>query len=153
MVGGASYGPEYQRVQSMCYSLGIGDNVSFVGSVPQMELPIYYNAADILVVPSKYESFGLVALEALATGTPVIASRVGGLATIVQDTKNGFLIPWQCPDAFARKLEMLLANESILEAMGLEARKSSMAYSWSSVGEELSNLYASSVLQRVGSTL
>ena len=153
VVGGDSYGPEYQRVQSMCYSLGIDDNVSFVGSVPQMELPIYYNAADILVVPSKYESFGLVALEALATGTPVIASRVGGLATIVQDTKTGFLIPWQCPDAFARKLEILLANESILEAMAVEARKSAMVYSWSSVGEELSKLYASSVLQRVGSAL
>ena len=104
-------------------------------------------------MPSKYESFGLVALEALATGTPVIASRVGGLATIVQDTKTGFLIPWQCPDAFARKLEILLANESILEAMAVEARKSARVYSWSSVGEELSKLYASSVLQRVGSAL
>ena len=86
VVGGDSVGPEFRRVQLMCSLLGIEDNVSFVGSVPQMELPIYYNAADFLVVPSKYESFGLVALEAMATGTPVIASRVGGLATIVNDT-------------------------------------------------------------------
>lgn len=153
VVGGDPHGPEYQRVQSMCNSLGISDRVSFVGSVPQMELPIYYNAADVLVVPSKYESFGLVALEAMATGTPVIASRVGGLATIVEDTKNGFLISWQCADAFSRKLDVLLANESLMLAMGREARRSAMAYAWSNVGKALVNVYASSVLQRVGSAL
>jgi len=151
VVGGDSVGPEFQRMQRMCNSLGITDNVSFVGSVPQMELPIYYNAADVLVVPSKYESFGLVALEAMATGTPVIASRVGGLATIVEDTKNGFLISWHCPDAFARKLEMLLFTPSLLRAMGREAERSSIAYSWTKVGERLASLYAKAVLQRVRS--
>ena len=153
VVGGDSIGPEFQRVQLMCSSLGIENNVSFVGSVPQMELAIYYNAADVLVVPSKYESFGLVALEAMATGTPVIASRVGGLATIVEDTKNGYLIPWQCPEPFARKLDMLLANESLLEAMGREAYRSAKEYSWSNVGRRLASLYSAAILQRVGSAL
>jgi len=113
-------------------------------------LAIYYNAADVLVVPSKYESFGLVALEAMSTGTPVIASRVGGLATIVDDNKTGYLIPWQCPEPFARKLEILLANQSLLEAMGREAYQSAKEYSWSNVGRRLASLYSAAVLQRVG---
>ena len=150
VVGGDSIGPEFQRMELMCKSLGIDNNVSFVGSVPQMELAIYYNAADVLVVPSKYESFGLVALEAMSTGTPVIASRVGGLATIVDDNKTGYLIPWQCPEPFARKLEILLANQSLLEAMGREAYRSAKEYSWSNVGRRLASLYSAAVLQRVG---
>ena len=70
-------------------------SISFIGAVAQQELPLYYNASDVLVIPSYYESFGLVALEAMACGIPVIASRVGGLPTTVKDSKTGYLVPWR----------------------------------------------------------
>jgi D-inositol-3-phosphate glycosyltransferase len=74
-------------------ALGLGESVRFVGPQPQSVLPLYYAAADVTVLPSYYESFGMVALEAMACGSPVIASRVGGLVTTVRDGVTGFLVP------------------------------------------------------------
>ena len=93
--------------------------------LPQHEqklLPLYYNAADVCVVPSYYESFGLVALEAMACGTPVVATRVGGLSTIIHHGHTGYLKSWRCPEAFANSVEMIISTEDLQQSMGAAAR-------------------------------
>ena len=117
-------------------------SISFIGAVAQQELPLYYNASDVLVIPSYYESFGLVALEAMACGIPVIASRVGGLPTTVKDSKTGYLVPWRCPDPFADKLQIILNNQSIHDAMSRSAIELSLQMKWSKVAEDLAEAYA-----------
>ena len=128
---------EMSRLKSLSHDLGISDQVSFIGRLDQEELPAYYNAADICVVPSYYESFGLVALESMACGTPVIASRVGGLPTIVKDGYNGYLIQWHCPEPFADGLNVLLGSPSIRRAMGEASRRTAMSLRWPLVVDSL----------------
>ena len=96
---------EMLRLQQLCHDLCMDRMVVFLGKRGQDTLPYYYSAAEALVMPSHYESFGLVALEAMACGTPVIASQVGGLAFLVQDGVTGYSIPDQDPDALADGLE------------------------------------------------
>ena len=144
IVGGDMEGDlEMNRLQSLSQELGISANVSFLGRMDQQELPIYYNAADICVVPSYYESFGLVALEAMACGTPVIASRVGGLPTIVKAGFTGYLIPWRCPEPFADVLDILLGNQAIRNAMGKASRKAALTMQWPVVVDNLVDSYHS----------
>ncbi len=126
-------------------SLGIAEKVTFTGPVPQSELPTYYGAADVLVLPSHYESFGLVALEAMACGTPVVVSRVGGLKTFVRNGESGYLIPWRCPDPFSEQIEVMLANPSLRSAMGAAALETARRMGWSGVSSRLMEFYDSLV--------
>ncbi len=96
----------------------MGKVVVFLGKRGQDTLPYYYSAAEVLVMPSHYESFGMVALEAMACGTPVIASQVGGLAFLVQDGVTGYTIPAEDHDALCEKLTALLENEALRHKMG-----------------------------------
>ena len=107
------------------------------------ELPLYYNAADVCVVPSFYESFGLVAVESMACGTPVVASRVGGLASTVIDGETGYLISWRCPEPFAERLELLLDNDELRASFGRAAREAVERYRWPNVAGAVSDLYQS----------
>lgn len=120
---------------------GVAANVRFEGAVPHDRLPIYYNAADVCVVPSYYESFGLVAVEAMACGVPVVASRVGGLISTVTDGVTGYLIPWRCPEPFAEKLEVLLYNPELRRNFGRAARKSVERFRWPNVGLRIADVY------------
>jgi D-inositol-3-phosphate glycosyltransferase len=92
-------------------------------------------------VPSYYESFGLVALESMACGTPVIASRVGGLPTIVKDGFNGYLIPWHCPEPFADGLDVLLGSPAIRSTMGEASRRTAISMRWPIVVDSLIDSY------------
>jgi D-inositol-3-phosphate glycosyltransferase len=121
--------------------LGIADRVTFLGAVDHERLPYYYSAADVCVVPSFYESFGLVALEAMACGTPVVASRVGGLASTIRDGETGYLIPWRCPEPFAERIEVLLANKELRDAFGRASRDLAARYRWSNVAESVLDIY------------
>ena len=112
-----------------------------MGAVDHERLPLFYNAADVCVVPSFYESFGLVALEAMACGTPVVASRVGGLSVAVRDSETGYLIPWRCPEPFAERIELLLDNEELRQQFGLAAREEVERFRWSNVAEAVLGLY------------
>lgn len=120
---------------------GIETTVRFEGAVPHERLPLYYTAADVCVVPSYYESFGLVAVEAMACATPVVASRVGGLVSTVTDGVNGYLIPWRCPEPFAEKLEVLLHNPELRANFGRSARKSVERFRWPRIALEIAAVY------------
>ena len=132
---------EIARLQALAADLNIDDITTFTGAVSQTQLPAYYNAADIFVLPSWYESFGLAALEAMTCGTPVVVSRVGGLTTFVEHGKTGHLVPWRCPEAFARSLETLLENPALRQAMGRAARRKALGMSWAAMANRMLNCY------------
>jgi len=141
LIGGAEGDREHERLRSLASNLGLDGRVAFLGAVPQQQLPLYYCAASIVVVPSHYESFGFVAAEALACGTPVIASKVGGLPTIVRDGENGLLVPWRRPEAFAERIAWLLADHEMLGRLTSGARASVERLSWASAAERTIRLY------------
>ena len=142
VVGGSSNGDRQAcRLRRLARDLGIAQRVRFQGALPQEVLPYYYSAADVAVVPSYYESFGLVALEAMACGTPVIASRVGGLQSVVHDGQTGYLVPWRCPESYSQRLEMLLASEPLRRAMGRTAHAVASQMDWASVAQRVEKEY------------
>jgi D-inositol-3-phosphate glycosyltransferase len=144
VVGGdESSEAKVRELQDMAHDRGIGHRVAFAGAVDHDQLPLYYNAADVCVVPSHYESFGLVAIEAMASGVPVVASRVGGLTGTVKDGETGYLIPWLCPEPFAERIELLLENESLRQSLGVAARDAMNRYRWESVASAVLDLYNS----------
>jgi D-inositol-3-phosphate glycosyltransferase len=130
-----------QELTDLARDRGIERRVCFVGSVDHETLPLYYNAADVCVVPSHYESFGLVAVEAMASGVPVVASRVGGLAGTVKDGETGYLIPWLCPEPFAERIELLLENEPLRQSLGEAAREAMVRFRWENVAAAVLELY------------
>jgi D-inositol-3-phosphate glycosyltransferase len=138
------------ELASLAADLGIAGKVTFLDAVPHDQLPLYYNAADVCVVPSYYESFGLVAVEAMACGVPVVASRVGGLKETVQDGQTGYLVPWLCPEPFAERLELLLNNEPLRRSLGREARTAAERYHWSEVAARVEDVYHDLVSQYRG---
>ena len=144
VVGGpsGSDGPdELARVRSMIAELGLRDRVSFVEPQPHHRLSTFYRAADVVVVPSRSESFGLVALEAAACGVPVVAAAVGGLRTLVDDGVSGHLIDSRRPSDFAVRIDELLADPAAAAAMGRAASELADRYAWSTTAGRLRRLY------------
>ena len=141
LVGGDARDPERAKLQALAATLGVSQRIRFVDAAPQATLPMYYRAADIMAVASHYESFGLVAVEALACGTPVIAPRVGGLPTIVQNGYNGALVCQRTPQHFAARLDALLGQPCQLAALRANARASVRHFSWHAIAEQVSALY------------
>src|SRR5439155_11944140 len=121
---------EISRLQHLVARLGIEDRTSFVGAVAHERLPLYYSAADVTVMPSSYESFGLVAVESLACGTPVVATRVGGLTSIVHDGETGLLVPWRDADLFASALRRVLEDEPLGRPLAGQAPESVLGAGW-----------------------
>jgi D-inositol-3-phosphate glycosyltransferase len=132
---------EFQRLQSLKAELAIDDLVTFLGAKDQDVLVNYYAAAEMVVMPSHYESFGMVALEAMACGTPVIASDVGGLTFIVEDGFNGYLVPSQDAAALAEKIVLLLCYPYLREHLGEQARHWVERFSWEAIGADIVKLY------------
>ena len=132
---------EMDRVKLLAKERDLEGQIDFVGQVDHKELPLYYNAADVCVVPSYYESFGLVALESMACGTPVVATRVGGLSTIIQHGRTGYLKPWRCPDAFANSVEMIISSDGLQQSMGTAARKHAEGMGWDTVASMMWDEY------------
>jgi D-inositol-3-phosphate glycosyltransferase len=123
-------------------ALGIGDLVGFVGPQRQESLRTHYVAADVTVLPSHYESFGMVALEAMACGSPVVASRVGGLTTTVRDGVTGFLVPEGDVEALAGRLETLLGDADLRWRLGREGVRWAAQHRWPCVAEAICREYA-----------
>jgi D-inositol-3-phosphate glycosyltransferase len=142
IVGGdARAESQVEELRQQAAALGVDHHISFVGSVAHEALPLYYNAADVCVVPSYYESFGLVAVEAMACGTPVVASRVGGLTSTVSDGETGYLVPWRCPEPFAERLELLLDNDELRASFGRAGREAVERFRWANVADAVAGLY------------
>ena len=122
--------------------LGVRDQVRFVEPQPHHILSTYYRAADIVVVPSRSESFGLVALEAAACGIPVVASAVGGLLTLVDDGLTGFLISGRDPSLFADRIRRILDDPALAASMSVRAAERARRYTWSFAAARLRRVYA-----------
>ncbi len=144
VVGGPS-GPdgdaEVRRMRSLVAQLGLDSRVHFVPPRPHEQLSTFYRAADVCLVPSRTESFGLVALEAAACGTPVVASAVGGLRSLVDHGRTGFLVEQRDPGVFAAYAREVLDNPSLARTMSAEAARRADGYTWSSAARSLVELY------------
>ncbi len=132
---------EMTRLQQLCDQQGLGDLVTFLGRRGQDTLPYYYSAADVVVMPSHYESFGMVALEAMSCGTPVIATQVGGLAFLVQDGVTGFHIPVDDPAALAERLITILDDHDLRAQMSRQAAEIAHNYAWEKIAASMNILY------------
>jgi len=132
---------EMAQLQALSCDLELNDMVIFLGKRGQDTLPYYYSAAEVVVMPSHYESFGMVALEAMACGTPVIASRVGGLAYLVKDGETGYFVPAQDPEALAEKLRSLFVDHELREAFGAQAAAYAKGFRWEVIVEQMVNVY------------
>ncbi|MCX6540667.1 MAG: glycosyltransferase [Actinobacteria bacterium] len=145
VVGGASGlegGSEVARIMSLIDQLGVRDQVRFVEPQPHHILSTYYRAADVVVVPSRSESFGLVALEAAACGTPVVASAVGGLLTLVDDGLTGYLVAGRDPSHFAQRIASILNDPALAAAMSVRAAERARRYTWSFAAARLRRVYS-----------
>ena len=145
LVGGPS-GPEgaaeMERLQALVVECGVGERVRFVPPQPHGGLATYYRAADVCLVPSRSESFGLVALEAAACGTPVVAAAVGGLRSLVAHDATGFLVEGRDPAHFAAYAGALLDDSLLATAMGARASAVARRYRWSITAARLRRVYA-----------
>jgi D-inositol-3-phosphate glycosyltransferase len=145
VIGGDPDNPreEMRYLQELRQTLSVTNVVTFLGKRQQTELPLYYSAAQAVVMPSQYESFGMVALEAMACGTPVVASGVGGLLYLVRDGRTGYHIPDSDPAALADKLQKLLSDERLRQDLGRHAANLAHAYSWERITDQMLTLYES----------
>lgn len=145
VVGGPS-GPdgeaELARTRALVDDLGVAGRVRFVEPQPHHLLSTYYRAADVCVVPSRSESFGLVALEAAACGTPVVASDVGGLSSLVHDGATGFLVDDRRASSFAAALDAVLGDPALAAEMSARAAARARSYTWSTTAARLRRVYA-----------
>lgn len=139
----AGQGPEQNALQRDALELGVGDRVSFLGVLPWRRLRQVFWAGDAFLFPSRYEIFGLVLLEAMACGLPVVSTPVGGAADLIHDGSNGFLVPIGDPAAMAAAVERVLANPAV--AAGLRETASNLAaeHTWTIVAWKMADYAAS----------
>jgi D-inositol-3-phosphate glycosyltransferase len=136
-----------RRLEELAAHLGIADLVRFLPPQAPDRLALHYRAADVAVVPSHNESFGLVALEAQACGTPVVAAAVGGLPTAVRDGVSGVLVGSRDPAAYAAAIRAVLARRPLLAA---GARRHAAAFSWDRTADALVDAYTAAAAERAG---
>ena len=139
---GAEGDQELARVRDLAVALGVAGNIRWVEPQPHQLLSTWYRAADVCVVPSRSESFGLVALEAAACGVPVVAAAVGGLRSIVEHGRTGLLVEGRDPTLFAAYIDEILANPEVASSMAKAAATSASSYTWSTTAARLRRLYA-----------
>lgn len=132
---------EMQRLKALREELGLAKLVTFLGAKSQETLHHYYAAAEAVIMPSHYESFGLVALEAMACGTPVIASEIGGLAYLIQDGITGFHVPDREPEELAGKMCLLLKNDELRQEMSAAAEQYAQQYAWPQIATQIKQVF------------
>lgn len=144
VVGGASGADgaaEVDRIDKLVAELGVADQLRSVEPVPHHLLSTYYRAADVVLIPSRSESFGLVALEAAACGTPVVAAAVGGLRTLVEHGRTGFLVEGRDPVVFASYTEQVLGSPALAAEVSRQAAQRARGYTWSTAAGRLRRIY------------
>ena len=134
--------PVSTELHRLVKQASLGGVVQFQGRIEHDLLPLYYSAADVLVVPSYYESFGLVALESLACGTPVIATRVGAMDTLIQNGRTGFLVDSPSPRSLASAIENIMAAPSNVRMSRDQIRASVLGYGWPDIASAIGREYA-----------
>ena len=139
----ATQNAEMERLKALREELGLAELVTFLGKQDQDALPDYYAAAEAVIMPSRYESFGMVALEAMACGTPVIASEVGGLAFLVRDGETGFHVPDRDPEALADRICRILTEPMLRAELGEQAAAYARGYAWPLIAEKIIGVYES----------
>jgi D-inositol-3-phosphate glycosyltransferase len=144
VIGGDEHSQtEMQKLKSLSRSLKIHESVIFLGLVEQEMLPFFYSAADLCVVPSYYESFGLVVLESLACGTPVVATKVGGAESAIRHGETGYIVIDNDPCRLADKITLLLSTSNGNTEFVGSVRASVTKYSWSNITEAIIEEYRS----------
>ncbi|MEU4364559.1 D-inositol-3-phosphate glycosyltransferase [Promicromonospora sp. NPDC023987] len=144
VLGGASGRPTAVReLEALAYQEGVSAHLRVRPPVPQRTLAAYFRAADLVAVPSHSESFGLVAAEAQASGTPVVAAAVGGLRTVVEDGVSGVLVPDHEPESWALALKSLLDDDALRARLAVGARASATRFGWDRAAEEMLDVYES----------
>jgi D-inositol-3-phosphate glycosyltransferase len=132
---------EIDRLMDLISSLGINDRVMLFPPQPQERLADFYSAADVVLVPSRSESFGLVALEAQACGTPVVAARVGGLPFVVDHGRTGFLVDGHDAGEHAARVLDILRDDSLQRRLGDEAAYRALRFTWDATADEIARIY------------
>ena len=132
---------EFRRLQDRIQSLGLEDQVTLVPPRPHHWLSTYYRAADVVLVTSRSESFGLVALEAAASGTPVVAAPVGGLRSVIDHGRTGFLVDDATPEAFAARAAALIDSPLLAAEMAMNAADRARSFSWAAMARSLRRAY------------
>jgi D-inositol-3-phosphate glycosyltransferase len=153
VVGGPAGVPrsgEVERLRSLASQLGLGDRVRFVPPQPQERLSDFYSAASVVLVPSRTESFGLVALEAQACGTPVIAADAGGLRHAVTDGETGFLVAGHDPGAYADRILRLLRDPDLARRLAAAGTRHAEGYSWDRTAADIRTVYREVLRRRAG---
>ncbi len=141
---------ERQRIEHIVHELQLGDRIDFVGQVGHERLPTYYTAADVCVIPSQYEPFGLVALESMACGTPVVASNTGGLRFTVVPEETGLLVPPEDVAGFAKAIERVLTDQIWAQKLKSQApARVQQNFSWTGVAVRLSDVYRRIMAQSI----
>lgn len=138
---GTSKNGELEYLMTLRKKFGLLDLVTFLGAQDQDALPYYYSAAEMVVMPSHYESFGMVALESMACGTPVIASHVGGLVHLVEDGVTGYHVPVDDPEALSERILSLLEDKPLRYRMGHDAFALAKKYGWEIITSRMIDLY------------
>ena len=132
---------EMKRLKAVAAEVGVRDRVDFLGSVAHHELPYFYSAADVCVMPSYSESFGLVGLEAQACGRPVVGADVSGLRSVIRDEVTGYLIDGHDPATYAERIGRLLNDPELAQQMGRRGRLLAQRFSWSRTANRLEELF------------
>jgi len=139
--GGDKTQSEVERLKDLSRQLQIDEQVTFLGSMSQEDLPQLYNAADVCVVPSYHESFGLVALESLACGTPVVATRVGGIESMIRQGETGYIVADNAPQTLADTIGKLLSEQINGIRSASYIRESVAGFSWANIAGSMLNQY------------
>jgi D-inositol-3-phosphate glycosyltransferase len=138
---------EMRNLLELRRQLELGSLVTFLGARDQDTLHYYYTAADAVIMPSHYESFGMVALEAMACGTPVIASEVGGLAFLVKHGQTGFHVPDRDPQLRAERVINVLDDPALRARLGVHAREHARQYAWPVIADQILDVFAEAITQ------
>jgi D-inositol-3-phosphate glycosyltransferase len=136
-----AWNAEQRRLDALRRELGVADAVRFLGAQPQELLPAYFAAADVVAVPSHYESFGMVALEALASGAAVVSSNAGGLALTIEDGRSGLLFPPDDHAALAGQIARVLDSPALAAGLRAGARRRAAEYGWGTVARRITAIY------------
>lgn len=139
-----------RELEALAYQAGVADDVVVRPPVPRETLVEYFRASDLVAVPSHNESFGLVAAEAQASGTPVVAAAVGGLRTVVEDGISGVLVPDHEPATWARVLSDLLGDDERRERLAAGARRSAARFGWEAAARQMLDVYEQARKVRAG---